>query len=52
MYFNEFKQMGMKFTKGAMQGSLGDIGIHGDSKTIKLEILQRGQCRAQVRLHG
>ena len=25
--------MCMKFTKGAMQGPLGDIGRHGDSKT-------------------
>ena len=25
--------MGTKLTKGAMQGPLGDIGRHGDSKT-------------------
>ena len=25
--------MGIKFTRGAMQGPFGDIGRHGDSKT-------------------
>ena len=30
-YFKEFKQMFMKFTKGAMQGTLDDIGRHIDS---------------------
>ena len=32
-YFKELKQMGIKFTRGAMQGPFGDIGRHGDSKT-------------------
>ena len=47
--------MCIKFTKGAMQGPLGDIGRHGDylgdtdkhrdSKTINCRNLIKGQCR-------
>ena len=46
--------MCIKFTKGAMQGPLGDIGRHGDliTKILIWKIndkcvrnLQRGQCR-------
>ena len=46
------KQMCIKFTKGAMQGPLGDIGRHGDylgdtgthrdSKTINCRNLTKG----------
>ena len=34
--------MCMKFTKGVMQGPLGDIGRHGDSKTDTFTILRQG----------
>ena len=35
----------MKFTKGAMQGPLGDIGRHGDLKLKFLQILKREQYK-------
>ena len=41
-YSKEFKQMFMKFSKGTMQGPLGDIGRHGDSKTNISKNLTKG----------
>ena len=36
----------MKITKGAMQGPLGDIGRHGDSKTNISTNLTKGAMQA------